>query len=57
MVSGKVLVRNPARKRSIDRPGGKWKGSFKMGLKKYDGRIGFIWIEKWTTDRGLQTEL
>lgn len=34
MVSGKVLVRKPARKRPSDRSGSKWKGDFKIGLKK-----------------------
>jgi hypothetical protein len=33
MVSGKVLARKLARKRSSGRPGSRWKGNFKTGLK------------------------
>ena len=49
------MVRKSERKRSLDRPGSKWKGNFKICLKKQDGRIriGLIWLEKWTTDRVL----
>ena len=49
------MVSKFERKIPLDRPGSKWKGNFKIGLKKQDGRIqiGLIWLEKWTTDRVL----